>query len=73
MKLSMLTLGFLYFPEDKSEYGPAAIEFLIILILCIAVFTFIKKYAKKQELKTKDLEERILRERQAIKQNNSIK
>ena len=54
MKLSMLTLGFLYFPEDKSEYGPAAIEFLIILILCIAVFTFIKKYAKKQELKTKD-------------------
>ncbi|MGE7923442.1 hypothetical protein ACQKND_09665 [Viridibacillus arvi] len=63
---------FLYFPEDKSEYLPAAIELAIILVLCVAVFFTIKKMAKKQELKTKMLEEEILQNRQQdVKQNQS--
>ena len=64
MNLSSSVLGFLYFPEDKSLYGPAAIEFVIMLILCTIVFIVFRKVAKKQALKTKELEERILRERQ---------
>ncbi|KOO47726.1 hypothetical protein ABE042_21135 [Viridibacillus arvi] len=63
---------FLYFPEDKSEYLPAAIELAIILVLCVAVFFTVKKMAKKQELKTKMLEEEILQNRQQdVKQNQS--
>ncbi|ETT81923.1 hypothetical protein MKZ08_04145 [Viridibacillus sp. FSL R5-0477] len=63
---------FLYFPEDKSEYLPAAIELAIILVLCVAVFFTVKKMAKKQELKTKMLEEEILQNRQQdAKQNQS--
>lgn len=70
MNLSMLTLGFLYFPEDKSQYGPAIIEFAIMIVICFAVFFLFKKLNKKQELKTKDLEERILKERQAKMKEN---
>lgn len=56
-------MGFLYFPEDKSAYIPAAFEFLIILILCISVFIMFKKISKKQETKAKEVEARILSER----------
>ena len=54
---------FLYFPEDKSAYIPAAFEFLIMLILCIGVFMIFRKISKKQELKSKEIEARILAER----------
>lgn len=56
-------MGFLYFPEDKSAYIPAAFQFLLILILCFAVFWMFKKISKKQEIKAKEIEERILREK----------
>ena len=62
-KIALLYGNFLYFPEDKTAYIPAAIEFLIILVLCIGAFTLIRKISKKQELKVKELEERILSER----------
>ncbi|MGB3260177.1 hypothetical protein [Paenisporosarcina sp.] len=64
-------LNFLYFPEDKSAYIPAAFQFLIFAILCVLAFRWIIKLSKKQEQKTKDLEERILRERQTDKQKDS--
>ncbi|MGE6488838.1 hypothetical protein [Paenisporosarcina sp. NPDC076898] len=64
-------LNFLYFPEDKSAYIPAAFQFLIFAILCVLAFRWIIKLSKKQEQKTKDLEERILRERQIDKQKDS--
>lgn len=60
----ILYSGFLYFPEDKTAYIPAAIEFILILLLCIGVFCLFRRISKRQELKTKELEERILRERQ---------
>jgi len=56
-------LNFLYFPEDKSLYIPAAFEFLIFAVFCVLVFRWILKKSKKQEEKTKELEERVLSER----------
>ncbi|AWI13294.1 hypothetical protein NST54_14695 [Caldifermentibacillus hisashii] len=50
---------YLYFPEDKSEYIPALISFTIFLIFCILTFRWIIKYSKKEELRTKELEEQI--------------
>jgi flagellar biosynthesis/type III secretory pathway M-ring protein FliF/YscJ len=50
---------FLYFPEDKSEYIPAAIWMAIFFILTILTFRLIKKVSKKEELKTKAIEEEI--------------
>lgn len=61
-------MPFLYFPEDKSEYIPAAISFVIFMVLFVLTFIWIRKTSKKQELETKELEERILRERQEAKE-----
>ncbi len=65
-------MGFLYFPEDKSEYLPVAIEMLVLLILCILAFMLVRRISKKQELKTKEIEERILRERQQQNDQSQI-
>lgn len=69
MKNLLLYGDFLYFPEDKSAYIPAIFEFLIILVLCIIAFRVVLKISKRQELKTKELEEKILKNR---KQQNHI-
>lgn len=69
--MGTIAFGFLYFPEDKSAYIPAAFEFLIVLILCILAFMWVKRLSKKQEMKMKSLEERVLRERQQNSQNES--
>ncbi|MFC7687851.1 hypothetical protein [Ureibacillus sp. GCM10028918] len=58
--MSILYAGFLYFPEDKSSYIPAALEFLAVLILCLLVFMVVKRVSKKEALKTKALEEYVL-------------
>ena len=65
-------VNFLYFPEDKSAYIPAAFQFLIFAILCVLAFRWIVKISKKQEEKTKELEEQILRERQLEKQKDQL-
>ena len=64
----VLLMPFLYFPEDKSEYIPAAISFVIFMTIMLFVFRWIIKNSKRQEEETKELEQRILRERQ---QNNN--
>ncbi|WP_412177841.1 hypothetical protein [Sporosarcina sp. YIM B06819] len=56
-------MPFLYFPEDKSEYIPAAISFVFFMILLVLAYRWIQRNSQKQELETKELEERILRER----------
>lgn len=50
---------FLYFPEDKSEYIPAAITSAIFLIAAIFTMRFIIKYSRKEALKTKEIEEEV--------------
>lgn len=51
---------FLYFPEDKSEYGPAAITFLIFMIGALLTMRFIIKISKREAMKAKELEEKLL-------------
>lgn len=67
-----LMYQFLYFPEDKSGYIPAAFEFLIMLILCIVVFTVFRKISKKQEIKSKEIEARILSEKNNTNNQQNI-
>lgn len=62
--MNAILMPFLYFPEDKTEYIPAAFSFTIFMILCIMAFLWFRKNSAKQEAETKELEERILRERQ---------
>lgn len=50
---------FLYFPQDKSEYIPAAISFTIFFILCVLTFRLIVRISKRQEQQAKELEERL--------------
>ncbi|MDV6378935.1 hypothetical protein ORD22_11980 [Sporosarcina sp. GW1-11] len=66
----VLLMPFLYFPEDKSEYIPAAISFVIFMTLMLLVFRWIIKKSKRQEEETKELEQRILRERQQSKETH---
>jgi len=42
-------MEFLYFPEDKSEYIPAFIVLVIVMILAIATMYLFYKKSKKDE------------------------
>ncbi len=46
---------FLYFPEDKTEYIPAAITMVIFTIAAFFAFRFILKVSKKEEDKVDKL------------------
>ncbi|MDQ0178441.1 hypothetical protein [Bacillus chungangensis] len=59
----VLHMPFLYFPEDKSEYIPAVITMAIFLVIAVLAFRLIIKISKKQEEKTRSLEEQVNRER----------
>lgn len=65
MVLSM----FLYFPEDKSEYIPAAISFAIFFAAAIFTMRYIIKVSKRQAEKAKELEEKIKND-QTIEKNS---
>ena len=58
----ILGMPFLYFPEDKTEYIPAAISFFFFLAACILTFTGIVMYSKKEEEKARELEKRMKEE-----------
>jgi hypothetical protein len=55
---SVLSL-FLYFPEDKSEYLPATITFIVFLIGALLTMQLIIRVSKKEAQKAKELEERL--------------
>ncbi|MGE8080714.1 hypothetical protein [Peribacillus loiseleuriae] len=61
---------FLYFPEDKSEYFPAVISFIIFMIACAFTMRWIIKKSQKEALKTKELEEEVTRRNQHLKKNS---
>jgi hypothetical protein len=50
---------FLYFPEDKSEYGPAAITFIIFMIGALLTMRLIINVSKREAKKAKELEEKL--------------
>ncbi|WP_346267721.1 hypothetical protein [Sporosarcina sp. E16_3] len=66
--MNALLMPFLYFPEDKTEYISAGISMVFFAILLVLTFMWIRRNSKKQELETKELEERILRERREQKE-----
>lgn len=55
---SILSL-FLYFPEDKSEYIPAAISLTIFMAAAFFTMRFIVKYSKREAEKAKEFEEQL--------------
>jgi hypothetical protein len=55
---------FLYFPEDKSEYGPAAITFIIFAIGALLTMKLIINVSKKEAKKAKELEEKLINQQQ---------
>ncbi|MBE1556382.1 hypothetical protein [Sporosarcina limicola] len=66
--MNVILMPFLYFPEDKAEYIPAAISFVFFMVLLVLTFMWIKRNSKKQEEETRELEERILHERRVAKE-----
>jgi len=54
---------FLYFPEDKREYIPAAITCALFLIAAIFTMRLIMKISKRQEEKAKQFEEQLRKEK----------
>lgn len=56
--MNALLMPFLYFPEDKTEYIPAAFSFTAFMILCILTFMWFRKNSAKQAEETKELEEK---------------
>jgi flagellar biosynthesis/type III secretory pathway M-ring protein FliF/YscJ len=50
---------FLYFPEDKTEYIPAAITCVIFLIGALITMRIIIKVSNKEAEKAKELEEQL--------------
>lgn len=57
--------GFLYFPEDKSAYIPAALEFALLILIVFATYKWIRRIAQRQADEAKKLEVRALQERDA--------
>lgn len=57
--MSFIVGLFLYFPEDKSEYLPAGITFLIFVLLAVATMRLIVVVSKKELNKAKEAEDRM--------------
>jgi hypothetical protein len=55
-----IILGFLYFPEDKSEYIPALMTMVIFFIGALITFRILVKHSKKEEKKQERLQEKML-------------
>lgn len=56
---------FLYFPEDKTEYIPAVIWLAVFMVFAFLAMRWFIKTSKREGEKTKDLEERINKQREA--------
>lgn len=59
---------FLYFPEDKAEYIPAAISMFIFMAAAVLFFRFMIKLSNMQAQKAKELEEKLM---MTVKQNQT--
>lgn len=55
-------MEFLYFPEDRTEYLPAAIILILVILATFIVFYLIRKQSMKQEQKLKEFESKIMSE-----------
>lgn len=55
----------MYFPDDKSAYIPAALEFALLILIVFATYKWIRRIAQRQADEAKKLEARALQERDA--------
>ena len=55
--------NFLYFPKDKSTYLPAFIKLLLMVLVCVMVFKFLRKLSAKEAAKAELLEQEMLEKR----------
>ncbi|WML47096.1 hypothetical protein RCG23_16090 [Neobacillus sp. PS3-34] len=63
---------FLYFPEDKSEYIPAAITLGIFFIGALAAMWLIIKISKREANKAKELEDKIFQQHNQDQNRDSL-
>lgn len=61
---------FLYFPEDKTEYIPAAITSFVFLIGAILTMRLIIKVSKKEAQKAKEYEQAVMKHMEEHKKNS---
>lgn len=54
-------MDFLYFPENKAEYVPGFIWFGIGVVLAVIALYWLIRTSRRQEEKSKQLEEELLR------------
>lgn len=66
MLLQAILNLFLYFPEDKSEYGPALFTSIIFVILAVLAMRFFIIHSKKEQKKAEELEQSILKNKNNI-------
>ncbi len=59
MFLPQVLASFLYFPDDKSEYGPAIIKLVIMVIIAVLVMKAVINWSKREEKKAKELEKQL--------------
>ncbi|MFT4412998.1 hypothetical protein ACLM5H_03965 [Fredinandcohnia humi] len=64
MLLQAILNLFLYFPEDKSEYGPAFVTSVIFVIFAVLAMRFFINHSKKEQKKAEELEKSILNEKE---------
>ncbi len=57
--MSFLVGLFLYFPEDKSEYLPAMITFLIFVLMAVGAMRLIIVVSRRELMKAKEVEEKM--------------
>lgn len=62
---------YLYFPEDKTEYIPVVLEFLILLIICILVFRWLRRKSDRDAEKARELEEKVMKARKEALEKES--
>ncbi|WP_076759725.1 hypothetical protein [Edaphobacillus lindanitolerans] len=60
----VLLMPFLYFPEDKTLYIPAFLTLFLFMALGYVFFLWIRKKSRQEEERTRELEQRILSERE---------
>ncbi|RHW42618.1 hypothetical protein D1B31_03220 [Neobacillus notoginsengisoli] len=51
----------LYFPDDKSEYIPAAMWVLVFMVGAAVMMWLIMRNSKKEAMKAKELEDRLMK------------
>ncbi|GGE80173.1 hypothetical protein [Priestia taiwanensis] len=52
-------MEFLYFPEDKTEYIPAALSLLLFFCGALLVFFYLKRVSSREMKKAQELEKKL--------------